>query len=145
MPANRLVTSPAHLTRLPVVTCLLILAMLMLASVSLAAQTARPDSTFATVSGIVYDSLDGHPLAGALVQMVPRSSTGGLRSVRTDSSGGFRLTAVPPGEYLIGFWHGGFFGRFPPDRRATGRVPDRLLARHARFAGTRCAAASALH
>ena len=105
MPANRPVMSPAHLTRLPVVTCLPILARLMLAGVSLAAQTARPDSTFATVSGIVYDSLDGHPLAGALVQMVPRSNTGGLRSVRTDSSGGFRLTAVPPGEYLIGFWH----------------------------------------
>jgi hypothetical protein len=91
-----------HLT---IVTRLSILATMPLASVSIAAQTVHADSSLATVSGTVYDSLDGHPLAGALVQMVTRGNTAGMRSVRTDSLGDFHLTAVPPGEYLIGFWH----------------------------------------
>src|SRR6185437_6693212 len=111
MSANRPLTSPAVLTRAssptraPGLACLALLAMMTLASASVAAQSVTPDSTLATISGTVYDSLDGHPLAGALVQIVMRGDIHGMRNVRTDSTGAFRLAAVQPGDYLIGFWH----------------------------------------
>jgi len=111
MSANRPLTSPAVLTRAssptraPGPACLALLAMMTLASASVAAQSVTPDSTLATISGTVYDSLDGHPLAGALVQIVMRGDIHGMRNVRTDSTGAFRLAAVQPGDYLIGFWH----------------------------------------
>ncbi|MGH7625396.1 MAG: carboxypeptidase regulatory-like domain-containing protein, partial [Gemmatimonadaceae bacterium] len=111
MSAIRPLTSPAvltrasNLTRASSVSRLSFLAMITLASASVAAQSVPPDSTLATISGTVYDSLDGHSLAGALVQIVTRGDIHGMRSVRTDSTGAFHLAGVEPGDYLVGFWH----------------------------------------
>ena len=68
---------------------------LLFSAVSLSAQ--------ATVLGTVTDSVGHHPVAGALVQLVGSGSF--VRSVNTDSLGGYRIADVPPGTYLIGFFH----------------------------------------
>jgi len=58
-----------------------------------------------TVSGVVYDSIAGAPLAGASVQLVTDSVTTFLRTADTDSFGRFTLTDVPAGRYKLGFLH----------------------------------------
>jgi hypothetical protein len=60
------------------------------------------------VHGVVYDSLARAPLAGATVQVVPYVPDGDLlggRSVAADSAGAFRIDALAPGRYLVGFDH----------------------------------------
>lgn len=58
------------------------------------------------VSGVVYDSLAGRPLAGATVQLLP---AGELRAdgfvAVSDSAGRYRFVTVPAGRYVIGFLH----------------------------------------
>jgi hypothetical protein len=71
---------------------------LLLAPAALAAQTA--------VTGTVVDSTRAQaPLAGATVQLVSRLSPDLVRTVATDSLGGYMLLDVPAGEYLLGFLH----------------------------------------
>lgn len=71
-----------------------------------AAQGAAPsDSVAALVTGTVYDSSSNAPLAGALVQIIPRAATASAYSGFTDSSGTYRIPGVRSGRYLIGFMH----------------------------------------
>src|SRR4051794_37053936 len=56
-----------------------------------------------SVVGTVTDSVGHHPVAGALVQIA--SSGSFVKSATTDSLGGYRIADVPPGTYLIGFFH----------------------------------------
>jgi len=58
------------------------------------------------VSGVVRDSIARAPLAGAWVQLVAADSAGpSARTVLSDSLGRFTLDGVPPGRYLLGFFH----------------------------------------
>jgi len=68
---------------------------LLLPAASLRAQT--------TVVGTITDSLGHHPLAGALVQLAGTGSF--VRSTTSDSLGAYRIVDVPPGTYLVGFFH----------------------------------------
>ena len=68
----------------------------------LAAQVAPPPA----VAGTVRDSLAGGVLADATVQLVPADTPSAPGFVaRTDSAGRYTLPAVPPGRYLLGFFH----------------------------------------
>ena len=68
----------------------------------LAAQNPPPRHV---LHGVVFDSVAQAPLAGAVVQIAPRGSTGPLYSATTDSSGHFRIADLPAGQFLIGFYH----------------------------------------
>jgi len=57
----------------------------------------------ATVVGTVTDSIGHHPVAGALVQLAASGSF--ARSTTSDSLGAYRIDSVPPGTYLLGFFH----------------------------------------
>lgn len=61
----------------------------------------------AIVSGVVYDSLAGAPMAGATVQLVAADSSAGdfAESTRSDSLGRFAFASVPAGRYVLGFYH----------------------------------------
>jgi hypothetical protein len=72
---------------------------------SVVAQQSDGGAVSVTISGTVYDSLSGRPLAGALVQLAPSDLRAGVSSAPTDSSGSFVIGGVQPGEYLIGFTH----------------------------------------
>ena len=72
-----------------------ILLALLLPASTLAAQ--------ASVIGTVTDSVGHHPVAGALVQLATSGSF--VKSTTTDSLGTYRITDVPAGTYLIGFFH----------------------------------------
>jgi Carboxypeptidase regulatory-like domain len=70
------------------------------------APTAAPAGAGQSVSGIVYDSVGGKPLADAAVQLVKADSlAAAARTAMTDSLGHFRINDVPAGHYLIGFLH----------------------------------------
>ncbi|MDQ6828671.1 MAG: carboxypeptidase regulatory-like domain-containing protein [Gemmatimonadota bacterium] len=64
-----------------------------------------PLSAQARVRGTVYDSLGGHPLAAAMVQLLPSTKPDTPYTVATDSSGRFRIDGVKPGRYAVGFFH----------------------------------------
>lgn len=75
-----------------------------LAAAALAAPAALHAQT--AVTGVVVDSTRAAaPLAGATVQLVSRTTPDLARTTTTDSLGGFMLTDVAAGEYLIGFLH----------------------------------------
>jgi hypothetical protein len=77
---------------------------LMIAAQSLAAQNAA----LSTVSGVVFDSLGRTPLARADVQLVLERAPGdSVRAFFTDADehGAFRIDSVPPGTYLLAFFH----------------------------------------
>ncbi|HET7620515.1 MAG TPA: carboxypeptidase regulatory-like domain-containing protein [Gemmatimonadaceae bacterium] len=61
--------------------------------------------TSATVSGVVFDSLTGKPLAGALVQVVARGENARAWNATSGASGEFEITAVPRGLFIVGFMH----------------------------------------
>jgi hypothetical protein len=69
----------------------------------LAAQDSAPLRH--TVHGVVFDSVAQAPLAGAVVQIAPRESSGPLYSAATDSTGHFRIAGLPTGKFVIGFYH----------------------------------------
>lgn len=71
----------------------------------MAQQSTDSSTALVTVSGTVYDSLSARPLSGALVQLTASNLQGLVYSDRTDQRGGFRIPAVQPGEYIIGFTH----------------------------------------
>jgi hypothetical protein len=84
-------------------TSLALFALLALVSTRAAAQ--NPSATATSISGIVYDSLAGKPLAGALVQLVAHDSPAKVLSATSGTDGGFEIADVPPGSYIIGFFH----------------------------------------
>jgi len=100
---------PAHrtlLARFALLTLLTLLALLALPPARLAAQDASSsNSALTVVSGTVYDSLSGKPLAGALVQLVGRSEASRVFSTETDVRGEFRMAGVQRGQYFLGFMH----------------------------------------
>jgi hypothetical protein len=53
----------------------------------------------------VYDSLAGKPLHGALVQLVAKENPARVLSATSGADGGFQVTGVPPGSYIVGFFH----------------------------------------
>ena len=59
------------------------------------------------ITGVVYDSIAGVPLAGATVELAPtaESLTDRVFTATSDRSGRFTLRNVPPGEYIAGFRH----------------------------------------
>jgi hypothetical protein len=69
------------------------------------AQQSDSSATSVVISGTVYDSLSGRPLEGALVQMAASDLHGRVSSARTDSAGGFFISGVQAGEYLVAFTH----------------------------------------
>jgi carboxypeptidase family protein/TonB-dependent receptor-like protein len=70
-----------------------------------AAPAAAPPTGL--VVGYIFDSTVTRPLADATIQMVTKADvTHGLSfSVTSDSSGFFRITNVPAGQYLLTFFH----------------------------------------
>ncbi len=58
------------------------------------------------VTGSVRDSVNGRPLAGAIVQLVNDQGDASFgRTVKSDSIGRFEFDSVPDGRYLLGFFH----------------------------------------
>jgi hypothetical protein len=92
-------------------TCFRVLPLLLIAAMSLSAQS----SGTRRVHGIVYDSVARTPLAGALVevQMVDPDPTRSAASqpslpgfvVVSDSLGRYELTTLPAGLFAVGFQH----------------------------------------
>ena len=100
-PAHR--TLLARFALLTLLTLLALLALLALPPARLAAQDASSsNSALTVVSGTVYDSLSGKPLAGALVQLVGRSEASRVFSTETDVRGEFRMAGVQRGQYFLG-------------------------------------------
>jgi hypothetical protein len=58
-----------------------------------------------TVSGVVFDSLAGKPLANALVQVVARGENARAWNATSGANGEFEIAGVPPGSFLVGFMH----------------------------------------
>ena len=69
-----------------------------------APQAGSPKSR---VGGSIFDSTITRPLEGATVQLALRSdlTKGASFSTVTDASGFFRFDSVPPGDYVITFFH----------------------------------------
>ena len=63
------------------------------------------ESTGTTISGVVFDSLTMRGLSGASVQIADAKGGEFTRTVSSDASGGFQITDVPAGTYLLGFFH----------------------------------------
>lgn len=75
---------------------------------ALIAQQSTPslsDTTRASVTGVVYDSITQTPLSNAIVQMVSLTNNALTFAARTDTAGAFRIPLVKRGRYLIGFLH----------------------------------------
>lgn len=71
-------------------------------AVVLARQAAA--QAHSTITGVVYDSIAGHPLSGAHVQFAPED--GGLvLGATTDSTGNYHIGDAPYGRYVVGFFH----------------------------------------
>lgn len=89
-----------------------------------------PAAPGTTVAGVVYDSIGRAPLAGALVQLVSADPAAPFTgSAHSDSLGRYSVANVPPGRYLLGFFHEMLdsLGVEPPLRevRLDGRHPLR--------------------
>jgi hypothetical protein len=69
------------------------------------AADVAPTTGAATISGIVFDSLSGAPLAGADVQFVRDGTPTRVYDVRSDSAGRFIVADAEDGSYLAGFFH----------------------------------------
>lgn len=55
--------------------------------------------------GVVFDSIAGSPLAGAIVQVAGRDSFPGVFTTTSDASGSFRIPGIPSGKFVVGFYH----------------------------------------
>jgi hypothetical protein len=53
------------------------------------------------ITGRVVNALTGAPVAGAYVTVVERTSSDSNRTIRTGADGGFALTQVPAGRYVM--------------------------------------------
>lgn len=63
-----------------------------------------PAAAPASVQGMVFDSVAARPLVGASVQIAQVGSHAAPRSAMTDAAGRYRVSALTPGEYTIGFY-----------------------------------------
>lgn len=70
-----------------------------------AQESASGDTLATIVSGTVYDSLAGRPLAGALIQMARKGNDSNALSAMSGADGAYEIADVPPGSYIIGFFH----------------------------------------
>ncbi len=61
----------------------------------------------ATVSGFVYDSISGKPLAGAIIRLASRGDGSGGRqfAASSDTLGNYVIAQGPLGRYDVGFFH----------------------------------------
>ena len=76
---------------------------------------------FASITGVVFDSTTGRPLAGARVSLA-----GTADSTRTDAEGRFTLPRLAEGVYALGFAHPRLDSlRFIPDPARVTVVPPR--------------------
>lgn len=82
-----------------------VLALLLLPLLAAPPARALQRPTGASVSGTVYDSLAGGPLAGADVQFIRADSSGASFVTATDSSGRFAVDYVAEGAWLVGVFH----------------------------------------
>lgn len=73
---------------------------LVLALVAAPAALTAQSSTTSALTGIVRDP-KGNPLAEAKIGVTSDSLIGGSRVVVTGPQGGFRISALPPGNYLV--------------------------------------------
>ncbi|HET7620514.1 MAG TPA: carboxypeptidase regulatory-like domain-containing protein [Gemmatimonadaceae bacterium] len=93
---------------LPKVPLLLLMALVLGAAPAraIAQETAaNGTSRQGSVAGTVYDSLSSRPLPGALVQLVGNGNGGRVLSDTSGANGEFEIADVPPGSYIIGFFH----------------------------------------
>ena len=70
--------------------------------------SARAQTPARVLTGAVFDSAAGMPLAGAVVQLVTLDQGGAAVSATaatTNERGRYRIAGVTPGRYLIGFQH----------------------------------------
>ncbi len=69
-------------------------------------RTVRADTgQTASVTGTVYDSVSNTGLEGADVQLVAVNNQTLAYTAHADSLGRFRIAALPPGDYVAGFFH----------------------------------------
>jgi hypothetical protein len=80
-----------------------LLAALLLA-VPVAREAQTPGTGETVIRGTVFDSLKMRPLAEANVQIASENGSW-VRGFDTGANGAFEFTGVPPGVYLIGFFH----------------------------------------
>ncbi len=85
---------------------LLIADVLLLVATSVAAQQTAPPAQ-PSVKGVVFDSVAGRPLVGAMVQVTGASGavTGRTASAVTDTAGRYAVSGLPAGRYVAGFFH----------------------------------------
>jgi len=57
-----------------------------------------------TIRGVVFDSVAGKPLAGAVVQLASPSSNAAPHAATTDPAGRFDINGLTAGRYVIGFY-----------------------------------------
>jgi len=82
-------------------------------------------AAFASISGVVFDSTRGRPLAGARVSLA-----GTADSTRTDAEGRFTLPRLAEGVYALGFAHPRLDSlHFAPDPALVAVVPPQELRR----------------
>lgn len=97
--------SAAEAPKLPL-TLLAALALAVAPAARARAQESTPrDTLTTTVSGTVYDSLAGRPLTGALVQLAENGKGTRVLTDTSGTDGEFEIAGVPPGTYIIGFFH----------------------------------------
>jgi hypothetical protein len=57
------------------------------------------------VRGVVFDSIAGRPIAGAVVQVAASNPSRTPWTATTDSVGAYRIDGLPTGRYTVGFYH----------------------------------------
>lgn len=65
---------------------------------------AAPTGRF-VVRGVVFDSIVGRPIAGAVVQVAASNPSRVPWTATTDSVGAYRIEGLPAGRYTVGFYH----------------------------------------
>ncbi|MBI2408132.1 MAG: carboxypeptidase regulatory-like domain-containing protein [Gemmatimonadetes bacterium] len=62
-------------------------------------------ATRSAVAGVVFDSIAGKPLAGAVVQVAIPDSPSAPRTATTDTLGRYRIGELSAGRVIVGFYH----------------------------------------
>ena len=57
------------------------------------------------IRGVVFDSIAGRPIAGAVVQVASSNPSRVPWTATTDSVGAYRIEGLPAGRYTVGFYH----------------------------------------
>ena len=68
---------------------------------------APPSASLArfVIRGVVFDSIAGRPIAGAVVQVAASNPSRVPWSAPTDSAGTYRVEGLSAGRYTVGFYH----------------------------------------